>query len=77
MGKFNVYAEWQKLCKESEAVCDALDTARAVITHKFAAIAQGTSFINPTNAELLKFEEAQQALEDISRRMDAFVKKHT
>jgi hypothetical protein len=74
--QIDVYAEWQKLCEEHEAVRDAYFQAFAIVNQKFAAIGRGTSGINPTNDEISEFERTWQAWEDVKKRMDTFVKQY-
>lgn len=69
--------EWGKLCEEFDVARDADYKALNAVNQKFAAIGQGRSNTNPTDAELLEFEKSGDALENIRRRMSEFVKKHT
>ena len=68
--------EWKKLCEEHEAAKNAYLEAFYAINRKFMAIGQGTSRTNPSDDELLEFERAFQALEDVKNRMSEFVKKY-
>ena len=74
MSPIDTYAEWQKLCEEFTAARDTHWKAWGVVNQKFMTINQGASQINPTDDELADFENTGQALEDIVRRMDEFVK---
>lgn len=77
MSQADIYTEWQKLCEEFEKARDANFRAFSVVNKKFAAVGQGTSNINLTDDELLEFGRTREALEDVNRRMDKFVKAHT
>lgn len=77
MTQIDVSAEWQKLCDEHEAARAVYFQAFAVVNHKFAAIAHGTSRANPTDNGLSDFEKTWQAWEDVKRRMAVFVKQYT
>lgn len=76
MNQINVYAEWQKLCDEHESAREDYFRAFTTVNQKFAAIAQGTSSINPGDDELSEFETTWQRWVDVRRRMDEFVKAH-
>ncbi|MHB9072907.1 MAG: hypothetical protein ACYC6G_05230 [Desulfobaccales bacterium] len=71
-----IYAEWQKLCKEFETARDAHFRAFALVNQKFAAIFQGTSRINPSEDEMSESEEAWKRLQNVEKRMEEFVKVH-
>jgi hypothetical protein len=74
--QIDVYAEWKKLLEDHEAARDAYFEASTIVNQKFVAIYRGTSGINPTDDELSKSERTWQALKDVKKRMDTFVKQY-
>jgi len=77
MNQAGIYTEWQRLCEEYEDAHEANFQAYTTVNRKFVAIGQGTSNTNPTNDELLKFENTRIALEDVIQRMNQFMKKNS
>jgi hypothetical protein len=73
----DVFAEWQKLCDEHEAAQDAHSEALAVVYRKFSEIAKGTSHSNPTDDDLSVLDTTRASLEEIEKRMKAFIKANT
>jgi hypothetical protein len=69
------YAEWDKLCKEFEQARDDQFKTYAVVSGKFAAVAQNKGG-NPSNDELDKFEKANKRLDDAIQRMNEFARKN-
>ena len=72
----DISAEWQKLCDERAAACNAHFIAFDAVNQKFLAIGQGQSNINPTDYELSEFEKTWDVWEDVKRRMSVFVHKY-
>ena len=72
----NLDLEWQKLCEEHSAVCDAYFKAFAKVNDKFTKIAKGTSKSSPSTTELDESDAAWNAWQDVRRRMDEFIKKN-
>jgi len=71
-----VLAEWEQLCKEHDAARDAYFLACGPVNQKFRQIFQGTSHTNPSDDELSQLEAAEEAWEDVKRRMKKFIKAH-
>ena len=77
MAESSLSEQWQHLCDEFQAAKDAHDRASGIVIRKFSAIGAGRSRENPTEAELDEFDHARDALEEVKRRMDEFVERHT
>ncbi len=69
----DAYEKWEALCKEFEAARDEQFAAYAAVTRGFARVAKGAGG-NPSEKELDAYEETSKRLDEINRRMDAFVK---
>lgn len=65
---------WAALCAEFEAAKEEEHQAWASVLAKFAAVAQGGQE-NPPIADLDLWDEARARLDDVEKRMAAFIRE--
>jgi hypothetical protein len=77
MNESDIGEQWRRLCDEHEAARDAYLRAFSAVNQKFVAIGSNASRVNPTEGELSDFQKTWQAWQEVKRRMDELLKKHT
>jgi hypothetical protein len=68
--------EWQNLCDKYIAINEEYVQASAVVTAKFAAIANGTSRENPTTEEMYRSDTAYENRREVIMAMLRYKHKH-
>lgn len=76
MNQDDASVEWKQLCEEAEVANEAYLQAISVISQKFSEIGRDRSSDNPSDDELLKFEETLKSWDAVKGRMKQFIREN-